>query len=80
MSLATNMMTRPLIGISAFACVSALAAMLLATQTKLFGQKYQLSELQNLDAHPNIKFSGSLMLRAGVITASNCFSVNNLQQ
>ncbi|KAK0168095.1 hypothetical protein PV327_001930 [Microctonus hyperodae] len=75
MSLATNMITRPLIGISAFACVSALAAMLLATQTKLFGRKYQLPELQDIDAHPNIKFSGSLMLRACVITASNCFSI-----
>lgn len=75
LSLATNMTTRPLIGISAFACISALTAMLLSTQTKFFGKKYQLSELKDINKLPDIKFCGSIMLRACVITSSNCFSV-----
>ncbi|CAG5087729.1 Similar to SMYD4: SET and MYND domain-containing protein 4 (Homo sapiens) [Cotesia congregata] len=75
LSLATNMTTRPLIGISAFACISALTAMLLATQTKFFGKKYQLAELKDVDKVPDIKFCGSIMLRACVITSSNCFSI-----
>ncbi|XP_008558969.1 SET and MYND domain-containing protein 4 isoform X1 [Microplitis demolitor] len=75
LSLATNMTTRPLIGISAFACISALTAMLLSTQTKFFGKKYQLSELKDINKLPDIKFCGSIMLRACVITSSNCFSI-----
>ncbi|XP_063973082.1 SET and MYND domain-containing protein 4-like isoform X3 [Diachasmimorpha longicaudata] len=75
LSLATNMMTRPIIGISAFACVSALAAMLLATQTEFFGRKHKWNELRDINKFPDIKFCGSLMLRACVITSSNCFSI-----
>ncbi|XP_043508915.1 SET and MYND domain-containing protein 4-like isoform X1 [Frieseomelitta varia] len=75
LSLATNMTTRPLIGISAFACISALAALLLATQTNFFCNKYEVDQLKNISNYPNIIFSGSLMFRACVIMSSNCFSV-----
>lgn len=75
LSLATNVSTRPIMGISAFACISALATMLLSTQTLFFGKKYDLKELRDLHNHPDVKFCGSIMLRACVITSSNCFSV-----
>ncbi|XP_017795167.1 PREDICTED: SET and MYND domain-containing protein 4-like [Habropoda laboriosa] len=75
LSLATNMTTRPLIGISAFACISALAVILLATQTNFFCKKYKVDQLQNISNYPNIRFCGSLMFRACVIMSSNCFSV-----
>ncbi|CAL7936338.1 unnamed protein product [Xylocopa violacea] len=75
LSLATNMTTRPLIGISAFACISALAAILLATQTNFFCKKYEVDQLKNITNYPEIKFCGSLMFRACVIMSSNCFSV-----
>lgn len=75
LSLATNMTTRPLIGISAFACLSALAVILLATQTNFFCKKYEADELKDISEYPDIKFCGTLMFRACVITSSNCFSV-----
>ncbi|XP_034934272.1 SET and MYND domain-containing protein 4-like [Chelonus insularis] len=75
LSLAMNMTTRPLIGISAFACISALTAIILATQTNLFGKKYSFDELHDIDSLADIRFCGSLMLRACVITSSNCFSI-----
>ncbi|XP_034188583.1 protein-lysine N-methyltransferase SMYD4 isoform X1 [Osmia lignaria lignaria] len=75
LSLATNMTTRPLIGISAFACISSLAIMLLATQTNFFCKKYEVNQLKNIDKFPKIRFCGSLMFRACVIMSSNCFSV-----
>ncbi|CAK9802764.1 SET and MYND domain-containing protein 4 [Anthophora plagiata] len=75
LSLATNMTTRPLIGISAFACISSLAVILLATQTNFFCKKYEVEQLQNISSYPNIRFCGSLMFRACVIMSSNCFSV-----
>ncbi|XP_050582386.1 SET and MYND domain-containing protein 4-like isoform X1 [Bombus affinis] len=75
LSLATNMTTRPLIGISAFACISALAAILLATQTNFFCNKYEVDQLKDISNYPKIIFSGSLMFRACVIMSSNCFSV-----
>ncbi|XP_033212943.1 SET and MYND domain-containing protein 4-like isoform X2 [Belonocnema kinseyi] len=75
LSLATNMSTRPPIGLSAFACISALAATLLATQTTFFGVKYEASQLKNISELSNIKFCASLMFRACVITSSNCFSI-----
>lgn len=75
LSLATNMTTRPLIGISAFACISSLAIMLLATQTNFFCKKYEVNQLKDIDKFPKIRFCGSLMFRACVIMSSNCFSV-----
>lgn len=75
LSLATNMTTRPLIGISAFACISALAAILLATQTNFFCKKYQVDQLRDINDLPEIKFCGSIMFRACVIMCSNCFLV-----
>ncbi|XP_017757021.1 PREDICTED: SET and MYND domain-containing protein 4-like isoform X2 [Eufriesea mexicana] len=75
LSLATNMTTRPLIGISAFACISALAVILLATQTNFFCNKYEVDQLKDISNYPDIKFCGSLMFRACVIMSSNCFSV-----
>ncbi|KOX78383.1 N-lysine methyltransferase SMYD2-A [Melipona quadrifasciata] len=54
LSLATNMTTRPLIGISAFACISALAALLLATQTNFFCNKYEVQQ------EPGIKTGSGL--------------------
>lgn len=79
LSLATNMTTRPLIGISAFACISALAAILLATQTNFFCNKYEVDQLKDISNYPKIIFSGSLMFRACVIMSSNCFSVIYLE-
>ncbi|KAG7211885.1 hypothetical protein KM043_011097 [Ampulex compressa] len=75
LSLATNMTTRPLIGISAFACISALAAILMATQTKFFCKKYEVDQLKDLSNLPQLRFCGSIMFRACVIMSSNCFSV-----
>ncbi|XP_066590446.1 SET and MYND domain-containing protein 4-like isoform X2 [Prorops nasuta] len=74
LSLATNMTTRPLIGISAFACISALASVLLATQTNFFGTQFQMSQL-SINDQANFRFCGSIMFRACVIMSSNCFSV-----
>ncbi|XP_043248068.1 SET and MYND domain-containing protein 4-like isoform X2 [Colletes gigas] len=75
LSLATNMTTRPLIGLSAFACISALAAILLATQTNFFCKKYEVNQLKDINNVPELKFCGSLMFRACVIMSSNCFTV-----
>ncbi|KAF7411160.1 hypothetical protein HZH66_000056 [Vespula vulgaris] len=75
LSLATNMITRPLIGISAFACISALATILLATQTNFFGKKYEIDYLEDISEFSDLRFCGSIMFRACVIMSSNCFSV-----
>ncbi|XP_031840513.1 protein-lysine N-methyltransferase SMYD4 [Nomia melanderi] len=75
LSLATNMTTRPLIGISAFACISALASILLATQTNFFCKKYKMNEIKDVNNVPQLKFCGSLMFRACVIMSSNCFTI-----
>lgn len=75
LSLATNMTNRPLIGISAFACISALAAILIATQTNFFGKKYKIDDLEDISEFYDLKFCGSIMFRACVIMSSNCFSV-----
>ncbi|XP_076170196.1 protein-lysine N-methyltransferase SMYD4 isoform X2 [Ptiloglossa arizonensis] len=75
LSLATNTTTRPLIGLSAFACISALAAILLATQTNFFCKKYEVDQLKDISNVPELKFCGSLMFRACVIMSSNCFTV-----
>ncbi|XP_051167736.1 SET and MYND domain-containing protein 4-like isoform X2 [Leptopilina boulardi] len=75
LSLATNMSARLPIGISAFACLSALATMLLATKTKFFGNKYQMDELKKISKLPDITFCGSIMFRASVIMSSNSFSI-----
>ncbi|XP_043474196.1 SET and MYND domain-containing protein 4-like isoform X2 [Leptopilina heterotoma] len=75
LSLITNMSARPPIGISAFACLSALTTMLLATQTKFFGNKYQIDELKKINELPDITFCGSIMFRASVIMSSNSFSI-----
>lgn len=76
LSLATNMTTRPLIGISAFACISALAVTLLATQTKFFADKYKMDDLRDISRYSKLKFCASIMFRACVIMSSNCFSVS----
>jgi len=78
LSLATNMTTRPLIGISAFACISALAVILLATQTKFFPKKYEIDDLKDISEFSELKFCASIMFRACVIMSSNCFSVSFL--
>lgn len=78
LSLATNMTTRPLIGISAFACISALAVILLATQTKFFPKKYEIDDLKDITKFSELKFCASIMFRACVIMSSNCFSVSFL--
>ncbi|XP_011703831.1 PREDICTED: SET and MYND domain-containing protein 4-like isoform X1 [Wasmannia auropunctata] len=75
LSLATNMTTRPLIGISAFACISALAVILLATQTKFFSKRYEIDDLKDISEFSEIKFCASIMFRACVIMSSNCFSI-----
>lgn len=75
LSLATNMTTRPLIGISAFACISALAVILLATQTKFFSKKYEIDDLKDISEFSELKFCASIMFRACVIMSSNCFSI-----
>ncbi|KZC08336.1 PREDICTED: SET and MYND domain-containing protein 4-like [Dufourea novaeangliae] len=75
LSLATNMTTRPLIGVSAFACISALGAILLSTQTNFFCKKYEMDQLKDIDNIPELKFCGSLMFRACVIMSSNCFTI-----
>ncbi|XP_043784520.1 SET and MYND domain-containing protein 4-like isoform X3 [Apis laboriosa] len=75
LSLATNMTMRPLIGISAFACISALAAILLATQTNFFCNKYEVNQLKDINNYSDIIFCSSIMFRACVIMSSNCFSV-----
>ncbi|XP_032683142.1 SET and MYND domain-containing protein 4-like isoform X2 [Odontomachus brunneus] len=75
LSLATNMTTRPLIGISAFACISALAVILLATQTKFFPKKYEMDDLKDISEFSELKFCASIMFRACVIMSCNCFSV-----
>ncbi|XP_025602265.2 SET and MYND domain-containing protein 4-like isoform X2 [Athalia rosae] len=75
LSLATNMTTRPLIGISAFACISSLAVILMAVETSFFKKKYKLEELRDISKFPDIGFCGAIMLRACVIMSSNCFSV-----
>ncbi|XP_025989037.1 SET and MYND domain-containing protein 4 isoform X2 [Solenopsis invicta] len=75
LSLATNMTTRPLIGISAFACISALAVILLATQTKFFPKKYEIDDLKDITKFSELKFCASIMFRACVIMSSNCFSI-----
>ncbi|XP_023290633.1 SET and MYND domain-containing protein 4 [Orussus abietinus] len=75
LSLATNMTTRPLIGISAFACISALATILLATQTDFFGKGYEVHQLRDIGQLAEITFCSTLMLRACVIMSSNCFSI-----
>ncbi|KYN42350.1 SET and MYND domain-containing protein 4 [Trachymyrmex septentrionalis] len=75
LSLATNMTTRPLIGISAFACISALAVILLATQTKFFPKKYEIDDLKDISEFSELKFCASIMFRACVIMSSNCFSI-----
>ncbi|XP_011641936.1 SET and MYND domain-containing protein 4-like [Pogonomyrmex barbatus] len=75
LSLATNMTTRPLIGISAFACISALAVILLATQTKFFHKKYEIDDLRDISEFSELKFGASIMFRACVIMSSNCFSI-----
>ncbi|XP_014489387.1 PREDICTED: SET and MYND domain-containing protein 4-like isoform X2 [Dinoponera quadriceps] len=75
LSLATNMTTRPLIGISAFACISALAVILLATQTRFFPRKYEMDDLKDISEFSELKFCASIMFRACVIMSSNCFSV-----
>ncbi|XP_076375521.1 protein-lysine N-methyltransferase SMYD4 isoform X1 [Megalopta genalis] len=75
LSLATNMTTRPLIGISAFACISALASILLATETNFFCKKYEMVQLNDINNVPELKFCGSLMFRACVIMSSNCFTI-----
>ncbi|KAL0101085.1 hypothetical protein PUN28_018738 [Cardiocondyla obscurior] len=75
LSLATNMTTRPLIGISAFACISALAVILLATQTKFFPKKYEIDDLEDISEFSELKFCASIMFRACVIMSSNCFSI-----
>lgn len=76
LSLATNMTTRPLIGISAFACISALAVILLATQTKFFSKKYEIDDMKDISEFSELKFCASIMFRACVIMSSNCFSVS----
>lgn len=78
LSLATNMTTRPLIGISAFACISALAVILLATQTRFFPKKYEIDDLKDISEFSELKFCASIMFRACVIMSSNCFSVSFL--
>ncbi|XP_019696858.1 SET and MYND domain-containing protein 4 isoform X2 [Harpegnathos saltator] len=75
LSLATNMTTRPLIGISAFACISALAVILLATQTRFFSKTYKMDDLKDISEFSELKFCASIMFRACVIMSSNCFSV-----
>lgn len=70
------MTTRPLIGISAFACISALAVILLATQTKFFSKKYEMDDLKDITEFSELKFCASIMFRACVIMSSNCFSVS----
>lgn len=75
LSLATNMTTRPLIGISAFACISALAVILLATQTRFFPKKYEIDDLKDISEFSELKFCASIMFRACVIMSSNCFSI-----
>ncbi|XP_015177541.1 PREDICTED: SET and MYND domain-containing protein 4-like isoform X1 [Polistes dominula] len=75
LSLATNMTTRPLIGISAFACISALTSILLAIRTNFFGKKYEIDYLEDISELSDLKFCGSIMFRACVIMSSNCFSV-----
>ncbi|KAL6443003.1 hypothetical protein ACFW04_002772 [Cataglyphis niger] len=75
LSLATNMTTRPLIGVSAFACISALAVILLATQTKFFCKKYEIDDLKDISEFSELKFCASIMFRACVIMSSNCFSI-----
>lgn len=77
LSLATNMTTRPLIGISAFACISALAVILLATQTKFFPKRYEVDDLKDISEFSELKFCASIMFRACVIMSSNCFSVSS---
>ncbi|XP_026829087.1 SET and MYND domain-containing protein 4 isoform X3 [Ooceraea biroi] len=75
LSLATNMTTRPLIGISAFACISALAVILLATQTSFFPKTYKLDDLKDISGFAELKFCASVMFRACVMMSSNCFSI-----
>lgn len=75
LSLATNMTTRPLVGVCAFACISALTAVLLATQTDFFGKKYNATDLTSIDELRDLWFCGSIMFRACVLVSSNCFSV-----
>ncbi|XP_046605322.1 SET and MYND domain-containing protein 4-like isoform X1 [Neodiprion virginianus] len=75
LSLATNMTSRPLIGISAFACISSLAVLLLAVETDFFKKKFSLAELKDVSMYADIPFCGAIMLRACVIMSSNCFSI-----
>ncbi|XP_014203986.1 SET and MYND domain-containing protein 4-like [Copidosoma floridanum] len=75
LSLSTNLDTRPLMEVSAFACISALAAVLLAVVTKFFGKKYEMDELREAVEKDDVKFCGTLIFRNCVIVSSNSYSV-----
>ncbi|XP_011504410.1 PREDICTED: SET and MYND domain-containing protein 4-like [Ceratosolen solmsi marchali] len=75
LSLATNLTTRPFPDISAFACISALATVLLATESEFFGKKYAFDELEHLAEQSDVKFCGTLVFRNCLIVSSNSFSI-----
>ncbi|OXU31151.1 hypothetical protein TSAR_015980 [Trichomalopsis sarcophagae] len=75
LSLATNLAVRPLMEISAFACISALAIILLAKESKFFGKKYNPKQLKDVVNRNDVKYCASLVFRNCVIVSSNSFSV-----
>lgn len=76
LSLATNLDTRPFTDISAFSCISALATVLLGTETKFFGKKYRSCDMRNFVQQADVRFCGSIIFRSCVIVSSNTFSVS----
>ncbi|KAJ8670509.1 hypothetical protein QAD02_001768 [Eretmocerus hayati] len=75
LSLATNLTTRPFIDISAFACIAALAVVILAMETPFFGKKYRPKELKDIAERADVRFCGTMIFRNCVIVSSNSFSV-----
>lgn len=76
LSLATNLVTRPPIEISAFACIVALSIMLLAMESSFFGKKFRPGQLKNIVDREDVKFCGAVVFRNCVIISSNSFSVS----
>ncbi|XP_058792910.1 SET and MYND domain-containing protein 4-like [Phymastichus coffea] len=75
LSLATNLVTRPPMEISAFACVVSLSIILLATESNFFGKKFRPGQLKNIIDREDVKFCGAIIFRNCVIISSNSFSV-----
>jgi hypothetical protein len=75
LSLATNSTIRPSLEMSAFACISALAIIFLATESNFFGTKYLSCQLEQIIKNQDVIFCAALIFRNCLILSTNSYSV-----